>query len=297
MAGTLTGPLLTEGPLNRLFTLEQTGTRRWVGASDVVPLPQLFGGQLVGQSIVAAGHCAGPETVVHSTHTSFLRPGTTGSPVHLDVEVLREGGRSCVHEVRAHQDGRLVCRTAVASSAPADGIDHARTTPAVAPPEDSVDLRVLAQPDGGLGEFWEGFTAIEVRVAPVEEDVVPPHSATAARNIWMRAPHAIGDDPVRQRAALAYASDLMLMATAVAPHGAVTGHERTMAEQWWAVSLDHALWFQGDVRADEWMLFEHTTPMADAGRALVNAAVFGATGAPICQVSQAALVRRRPPAA
>ncbi|MGH1561216.1 acyl-CoA thioesterase [Mumia sp. DW29H23] len=281
----------TEGTLEALFALEQTSPRTWTGTSDVVQLPQLFGGQLVGQSIVAAGRSAGEEKRVHSSHTTFLRPGLSQVPVLFTVETLRDGRRHAVHEVSAWQEDELVCRTVVSSATDDGGIGHGRPRPTTAPPEDSTDLRVLAEEDGGLGEFWEGFSAVEVRVAPIDEDARVPHSAVAPRNIWMRATDRLPDDPLLHRAALAYASDLMLMATAVAPHGAVTGHERTMADQWWAVSLDHVLWFQGDLRADEWLLFEHTTPMAHAGRALVQAAVFDGDGTTVCQVSQEALVR------
>ncbi|WP_370617414.1 acyl-CoA thioesterase [Mumia sp. Pv 4-285] len=283
----------TEGTLAGLFDLEQTGADTWLGASDVIPLPQLFGGQLVAQSIVAGGRSAGEAKRVHSSHTAFLRPGASHVPVRYTVEPLRDGRRHSVHEVSAWQDDRLVCRTIVSSATDDDGVQHERPVPTTAAPEDSTALQVLAEEDGGLGEFWDGFAAVEVRVAPIEDGVEVPHSAVAPRNIWMRATDRLPDDPLLHRAALAYASDLMLMATAVAPHGAVTGHERTMAEQWWAVSLDHTLWFQGDLRADEWLLFEHTTPMAYAGRALVNAAVFDTSGGAVCQVSQEALVRTK----
>ncbi|KAA1425168.1 acyl-CoA thioesterase II [Mumia zhuanghuii] len=281
----------SEGTLAGLFDLEQAGPDTWVGGSDVIPLPQLFGGQLVAQSIVAAGRSAGAGKRVHSSHTAFLRPGVSHVPVRFSVESLRDGRRLSVHEVSAWQDERLVCRTIVSSATDDDGVRHERPAPAVVGPEDSVPLQVLAEDDGGLGEFWDGFTAIEVRVAPIDENDRVPHSAVAPRNIWMRASDRLPDDPLVHRAALAYASDLMLMATAVAPHGAVTGHERTMAADWWAVSLDHTLWFRGDLRSDEWLLFEHTTPMAHAGRALINAAVFDTSGDAVCQVSQEALVR------
>lgn len=107
----------------------------------------------------------------------------------------------------------------------------------------------------------------------------------------MRSVDPLSDDVVVHRAALAYASDLMLMSTAVTPHGHVSGHERSLARTWNAVSLDHTMWFRGSPRADEWMLFEHTTPMAQAGRALIEAAVFDQAGTSICHVAQEALVR------
>ena len=108
----------------------------------------------------------------------------------------------------------------------------------------------------------------------------------------MRAVEPLPDDRAVHRAALAYASDLMLMGSAVAVHGVPVGHESTLASTWWGISLDHTLWFQGDVRADDWLLYEHATPMAYSSRALIQAAVFDRARQPVCQVAQEAILRK-----
>lgn len=275
--------------LSDLFTLEQTEGDTWVGRTDGVNLPQLFGGQLVGQSIIAAGTSV-EDKIIHSSHTTFLRSGTSGTPVTYRVNRLRDGRTISTREVNAWQGDRLLCRTTVSCAADSDGISHRRAAPTTAGPDDCPDIREVAAADGGLGEFWQDFTSVEVRVAPDGTSHVP-HSASPPASIWMRSVDDLGDDPLMHRAALAYASDLMLMSTAVTPHGHITGHERSLASRWVAVSLDHTVWFRGDVRADEWMLFEHTTPMAHAGRVLIEAAVFDSLGDPICHVAQEALVR------
>lgn len=276
--------------LAALFDLQRVGPSTWLGLSDLIALPQPYGGQLVAQTIVAASRSVGAEMDVHSVHTSFLRAGTVGEPVRYEVAELSSGRTRATCQVDAWQDGTLLCRSLVSASADRDGLVHARPAPVVPAAEDSVDLRELAVADGGLGGFWDGFEAIDIRVSDAEGRAAE-HSAGPPTDVWMRASRPLPDDPAMHRAAIAYASDLMLLSHAVGVHGVPVGHERTLAAHWWAVSLDHTLWFQDHVRADDWLLFEHTTPMAHASRALVHATVFDPGGRPVCQVGQEAIIR------
>lgn len=275
--------------LSALFDLDRVDDDTWVGRTDGIRLPQLFGGQLVGQSVIAAGASVEGKDV-HSVHTTFLRAGASGMPVTFRVERLRDGRQISTREVSAWQDDRQLCRSIVSCAVEAEGISHSRPAPATPGPDDCPDIREVAAADGGLGEFWDDFGSVEVRLAPDVPGQVP-HSASPANGVWMRSVDQLSDDPLVHRAALAYASDLMLMSTAVTPHGHTAGYERSLASTWNAVSLDHTMWFRGFPRADEWMLFEHTTPMAHAGRALIEAAVFDQQGTTICHVAQEALVR------
>lgn len=275
--------------LGELFTLEPSGHDTFIGQTDGVNLPQLFGGQLVGQSVMAAGATV-DDKVVHSTHTSFLRAGGSDQPVSYRVDRLRDGRTMSTRDVSAFQGDRLLCRTTVSCAVAAEGLSHRRPTPIVPGPDESRALLEVAAEGGGLGEFWDAFSAIEVRLAP-DVDAEVAHSAAPPNRIWMRATERLSDDPLVHRAAVAYASDLMLMSTAVTPHGHVTGHERELARNWNAVSLDHTMWFRRDVRADEWLLFEHTTPMAHGGRVLLEAAIFDLLGDVVGHVAQEALVR------
>lgn len=275
-----------------LFDLERTDEDTWIGRNDGMRLPQLFGGQLVGQSIVAASASV-EDKLVHSTHTTFLRGGATGEPVTFRVERLRDGRRLSTREVSAWQGDRLLCRTIASCTVATEGLSHARPAPNAPAPEECPTLTEVAEADGGLGEFWEDFAAIEVRLIPDVPGAVP-HSAAPINGVWMRSIEKLPDDPTVHLAALAYASDLMLMSSAVTPHGHISGHERSLSNRWEAVSLDHTLWFRGTTRADEWMLFEQTTPMAGSGRALIESAVFDLTGEPVCHVAQEALLRDLP---
>ncbi|GAA0954932.1 acyl-CoA thioesterase [Actinocorallia libanotica] len=275
-----------------LFDLEQVESHEWLGRNDLLQLPQLFGGQLVGQSLMAAGLSIGPDKRVHSLHTVFLRAGTSSEPVRYRVEDLHTGRSRSTRQVSALQGDRLLCRSLVSAGDDKGGISHARPAPDSGTVEESSPLSALAEDDGGLGDFWSGFEAIEIRVAPPAEDERVQHPA-ATHNIWMRAAEPLPDDQLIHRAAVAYASDLMLMGTAATAHGVPLGHERTLMEQWWGLSLDHTIWFQDDVRGDDWIVFEHNAPMAHASRALIQAAAFDRAGRAVCQITQEALLRRR----
>lgn len=272
-----------------LFDLVQDSTDTWIGPTDGVKLPQLFGGQLVAQSIVAAGRSVEAGFLPHSLHTTFLRTGLSATPVTYRVERLRDGRQIATREVSAWQGDRLVCRSIVSCTTIDEGLSHSRPAPPTGGPEAATDLHTLAAPDGGLGEYWDDFGSIEVRVE--QPQPASPAAAAPPENVWMRSVDPLGDDPLVHRAAVAYASDLMLMSTALTPHGHTTGHETTLARRWWAVSLDHTMWFQRDVRADDWMLFEHSTAAAHDSRALIDASVFDADGQHAVRVTQEALVR------
>jgi len=277
--------------LSQLFELDHSAADTWTGATDGVGLPQLFGGQLVAQSLVAAGRSVEEGCLPHSIHTTFLRAGLSGTPVTYRVERLRDGRQIATRDVSAWQGDRLVCRSTVSCTTITDGLSHSRPAPATGGPRAATDLRILAEPDGGLGEYWDDFGSIEVRVEPQHHPTTDLPWAALPENVWMRSVEALGDDPLLHRAAIAYASDLMLMSTALTPHGHTTGHETTLARDWWAVSLDHTMWFQRQVRADDWLLFEHSTAAAHDSRVLIDAAVFGPDGTHAVRVTQEALVR------
>ena len=285
---------VTQADLASLFDLEQVDEEVWNGRSDVLDLPQLFGGQLVGQSLVAAGRSAGPRLTVHPGHTSFLRPGASGQPIRYVVTELHSGRSRAVRDVSAWQEDRLLCRTLVSTSADDQaGIEHSRPAPPGAGPEDAVALVELAAEDGGLGPWWHQFDAIEIRIAQGAPEPSPARSAAPPSLVWMRTTQPLPDDPLVHRAAVAYASDLMLMSTAVAAHGVPVGHESTLAREFWGISLDHSVWFVDRVVADEWMLYEQVSPSSHAGRALIQAAVFDRAGRAVGQVAQEGLIRRQ----
>jgi acyl-CoA thioesterase II len=271
-----------------LFDLEPRGRGRWRGHSDAATLPWVYGGQLLGQSLVAAAReaRAGSAGDVHSLHTTFLRTGAVGVPVDYEVTELTSGRSRTVVQVDAWQGDRRLCRSLVSTSRDDAGMAHARPAPDVPTPEDATPLADVVVPGHG---FWEGFEAIEVRLVPTAPEP-PAHAAWPASHAWVRTADPLPDDPVLHQAALAYASDLLL-GTAIG-----TEDPTTPVPAYWRSSLDHTLWLTTPTRADRWLLLEHVSPQAFAGRTLFHVAAFTEHGQAVATASQEARTTPAPTA-
>jgi acyl-CoA thioesterase-2 len=286
--------------LVELLDLAAAGPGRFTGRSATLGLPQLFGGQLVAQSLIAAGRTVDGRSP-HSLHAHFLRPGRPDDPLEFHVEPLREGRLLATRQVTVRQDDRPICQAVLSFAQAVEGPRHGRSPAPVPPADELLPLPEVAARFGGLGPVWDGFLSVDVRL-PHPPDAPPPERpgplgavrpAQPADPVWMRVAGPLPDDPLVHAAALLYLSDLMLISASVAPHGYHLGHERAFDEQWVAVSLDHAVWFHAPARADAWLLFEQVSPVAGDGRALMHAAVFDAAGVPTATVVQEALVTPR----
>jgi acyl-CoA thioesterase-2 len=58
-------------------------------------------------------------------------------------------------------------------------------------------------------------------------------------------------------------------------------------------SLDHAMWFHRPLRADEWMLYAVTSPVASGSRALVRGELYTRDGILAASTAQEGLIRMR----
>lgn len=277
------------GVLADLFLLEPVEVNTWQTPVLDLGMPQAFGGQLVAQSLVAASRVVTPGKAVHASYTSFLRGGRADEPLRVHAEVLREGRQQASVRVSLRQRAGLVAETLVTAGTRTDGIGHQRPWRPDHSPAEAIELSEYATSRGGAMGRWAELCGVEVRVAP--QAVAAPHSAAPVETIWMRARGRLSDHTDEHRAALGYASDLLLMSMAAVPHGVPLAHEQALSRDWWGVSLDHALWFGADFRADEWFALEHSTSMAAHGRAVVEGAAFTTDGRMVARVTQQALVQ------
>ena len=245
-------------------------------------LPRIFGGQLLAQSLVAAGRTVAPGAAAHSLHLYFLRPGDPLRPVELQVDRVRDGRRHAVRSVRAVQDGRVLT-TMTASFAPdaPAGVaapEHQEQAPVARDPEQLPTLAEYTAAWGGLSDLWGGLEAVEVRVDPENTGLV-----------WLRLNDAAPDGVLLHQALLAYLSDVTTMAAAMVPHGVPLGIEQVDGRTWDGVSLDHAIWFQRPARADDWLLFVQHSPSTCGGRGLARADVYRADGVLAASLAQEGL--------
>ena len=126
---------------------------------------------------------------------------------------------------------------------------------------------------------------IELRPAKVSNPMNPRRSE-AKQNVWMKAEAALPDHPALHRYLLAYASDFLLLDTALQPH----------ARSYWQgttrmASIDHAMWFHRDFRMDDWLLYSMDSPSAAGVRGLVRGQVFDRQGVLVASVAQEGLMR------
>ncbi len=243
-------------------------------------LQRTFGGHVAGQSLVSAVRTVGPEYLVHSLHGYFLRPGDAKAPTIFLVERLRDGGSFATRRVNAIQHGETIFSMSASFQTQQSGIEHQDAMPSAPPPDDLPGLRsVKVFDDAGFRQFEEW----DVRIVPQEKlDRLP--GKASQQQVWFRHHDPLPEDPVLHICALAYMSDLTLLGSAQVTHLEERDHLQI-------ASLDHAMWFMRPFRADEWLLYDQSSPSACGGRALTQGKIFTRSGRLVASVMQEGLTR------
>jgi acyl-CoA thioesterase-2 len=119
----------------------------------------------------------------------------------------------------------------------------------------------------------------------------PPWARTGEANpqqrAWIRIAGTLPDDPLLHACALTYCSDLTLLEATVGRHGEAWGPGGMVG-----ASLDHALWLHRPFRADEWFLYDCSSPSASGARGLATGQMFTVDGRHIATAVQEGLLRR-----
>jgi acyl-CoA thioesterase-2 len=243
-------------------------------------LQRTFGGHVAGQSLVSAVRTVDPKYQVHSLHGYFLRPGDARAPAIYLVEPLRDGGSFATRRVNAIQHGETIFSMSASFQTDQSGIEHQDAMPSAPPPDDLPGFRSgAAFDDAGFAQFAEW----DVRIVPRERVAVLPGKASQ-QQVWFRHTDPLPDDPVLHICALAYLSDLTLLGSAQVNHPDERKHLMV-------ASLDHAMWFMRPFRADEWLLYDQSSPSACGGRALTQGKLFNQYGELVAAVMQEGLTR------
>ena len=274
-----------------VLDLEERSPDVFVGQTPDTPLQRIFGGQVAGQALMAAGRTVPADRGVHSLHSYFLRPGDPHEEIRYSVERIRDGRSFSTRRVLAYQHRRgeevaIFALTADFTAGERPVVEHRLPIPDVPGPDDLLPLEHYADrhPEIAAGAKLIG-QAIEQRVLEdpfAPEPKQPPHTET---RVWMRVAGSLPDDPAVQTAALTFASDLTLLSAGLARLGGGWGGRYVGA------SLDHAVWFHAPVRADEWFLYETDSPAASSGRALCFGQVWASDGTHVATVAQEGLIR------
>jgi acyl-CoA thioesterase-2 len=275
-----------------ILDLEPLEDNLFRGRSPQQSWQRVFGGQVLGQALVAAVRTVAPERVAHSLHAYFLLGGDPARPIVYSVERVRDGGSFSTRRVTAIQHGRPMFVMSVSFHKAEGGLDHASAMPNVPAPEElpseqELKAKFIGHLPESMRSYWERERPIELR--PVD---LSRYFAREPRRpeqyVWMRATGALpGDFPLHQ-CVLAYASDFSLLDTALIAHGKLMFDKDIQL-----ASLDHALWFHRPFRADEWLLYAQDSPSSHGARGFCRGSVFTRSGALVASVAQEGLMRQR----
>jgi acyl-CoA thioesterase-2 len=275
-----------------VLTLEQIEDDIFRGTSPDTSVQRVFGGQVLGQALMAAGRSVPTERHVHSLHAYFVRPGDASVPIAYVVERVREGGSFSTRRVVARQHGWPIFQMSASFQVTEPGFEHQDPAPDVPGPEDVPTLADrAAQGDTAWSSDPLEWAAIEVR--PLDQTTLPglrPHVQPRLQ-VWLRVAGRLADDPLLHAAVLAYASDLTLLAVASAPHRIRFGDAGVMV-----ASIDHAMWFHRPFRADEWLLHDEISPSASNARGTGSGRIFDLAGRLVATTVQEGLMRPVDPA-
>lgn len=281
--------------LLQIFELEPIEKDIFRAVSYDLGFPNLFGGQVVGQALLAAARTVDPAREAHSMHAYFMRAGDAKNPVVYQVARPRDGRSFSTRHVTAIQHGRPIFEMSASFQIREEGYEHQAPMPEdVPPPEDLKSHRELYEqehdelPDR-LRETLLCERPVEIRPArPIPGIKAKPREPI--KQLWFRAAGPVPNDPQLHQAVLGYASDFELLGTSMLPHG-VTFFEGKIQ----AASLDHALWIHRPFRVDDWLLYHSESPNASNARGLNFGRIYSRDGTLVASVAQEGLIRPLPP--
>jgi acyl-CoA thioesterase-2 len=271
----------------KLLDLERIEDNLFRGESRDVGAPQVFGGQVLGQALVAASRTVEGRQV-HSLHAYFLRRGDLSVPIVFEVDRSRDGGSFTSRRVVAIQHGQPILTMSASFQVAEPGLDHQAPMPEAPPPE---SLRDLGEIEAELIErlphkvtgYFRNQRPFEFR-AVNPTDYLTRDKRPAMKQVWFRVTGKLPDDQALHRCLLTYVSDFHLLATATMPHG-VSFLELQVA------SIDHAIWFHRDLRVDDWLLYAIESPSASGARGFCRGTIYSREGRLVASVAQEGLIR------
>ena len=273
-----------------LLDLEALEVNLFRGVSPKEDQQRVFGGQVAGQALVAAGRTVDPERPVHSLHAYFLRPGDPSVPIIYEVDRIRDGRSFTTRRVVAIQHGRPIFNLQASFHVDEPGPDHQDPMPDVPTAESlptfreqMAKLRDPFSPE--MADWLERERPIDQR--PTElPSWMDPGLREPRQDVWIRANGTLPDDPLLHVCVVVYASDLTILDTAMLPHG-----NSYREDEFQIASLDHAMWFHRPFRADSWLLYHQRSQSASSARGIAEGSIFTSDGMLAVTVIQEGLMR------
>ncbi|KAH3824420.1 hypothetical protein DPMN_126256 [Dreissena polymorpha] len=295
-----------KGEVIRSFlTLENLDPNIFRASNENLWHPQgsrfIFGGQVVGQALVAACNTVSHDHHAHSLHCYFLRGGNSNWPILYHVDRTRDGETYSSRSVKASQDGKAIftMQTSFKKDEP-QGYHFQMEMPQVEGPDNLMstdELLRLRLENKGISDREKEFINrmlsqnLPIIIRPCDpEGYYRVKISEPKRFLWMKAAGHIGEDTKLHQCVAAYMSDFSLLGTALQP-GGMNYRINFMT------SLDHTIWFHNPFRVDEWMLYEAFSPHAGNGKAFCHGRVWKQDGTLAMSVAQEGVIRLEPVAA
>jgi len=277
--------------LLELLDLEQVEVNLFRGVSPTEGWQRVYGGQVIGQALVAASRTVDDiNRVAHSLHGYFLRPGDTTIPILYKVDRIRDGQSFTTRRVVAIQKGQAIFSMSASFQVCETGLEHQAAMPCVPDPETCPSEAELMQP------HLEGMSvdqrAIASRPKPLEMHFIDDSVEFSAepqepfQRVWIKTVDSMPSDIRLNQCLLAYASDMTLIDTSYRPHG-ISWHN----DNFQVASLDHAMWFHKPFTIDCWLLYYQDSPFSGGARGFSRGTFYNQQGELIASCAQEGLIR------
>jgi acyl-CoA thioesterase-2 len=275
-----------------ILDLERLEHDLYRGRSPQVGWQRVFGGQVIGQALVAAQRTVGEDRYVHSLHAYFMRPGDPAVPIVYEVDRIRDGSSFTTRRVVAIQHGKAIFSLSASFQADEDGFDHQFDMPEITPPEKLLGEKEMKEqflkgaPEN-IRRYWERERPIEVRPVSLVH-YVSREKLSPRQNVWIRTTGPVPENRALQAAVLAYLSDMTLLDTSLFAHG-----HSIFDKHLQVASLDHAMWFHRPSMLDDWLLYTQDSPNASGARGFTRGSLYARDGTLVASVAQEGLIRNR----
>lgn len=277
--------------LRQILDLDSSDARTtediFTGVSHPMPTGRIYGGQVLGQALVAAERTLPEGRVAHSMHGYFLRAGDAAQGLTFSVDRIHDGRSFSTRRCQAFQNGVPIFSMIASFQDDNPGIDHAEPMPEGIPaPEDLLPDEELSEGIHPLSKRMLTDRPVDMRHVQGPLFVEAGAEKSADQAVWMRLRAPLPDDPALHRAALAYLSDMSIQESILRAHG--LGWSTPGLK---VASLDHAMWWHRRGRVDDWLLYVQSSPNARGGRGLATGRIYDRGGALIASVAQEITIR------
>lgn len=284
----------------------------------------VYGGQVIGQALMAAAQTVPPDVPLFSFHCYFLLSGSPERDIVYSVKRHRDGRSFFTRSVVAVQNGKSIftLNAQFAMPEPSRGLQYHDPIPqGIFTPDQLMDI----------AEYWKCISDHSSLQAPLKEyidramnrpvtisqkivhrsflkttdqyrDELLPHlwplmvgNGKPQRFIWMKTHSDLPETTSLNvhKCVIAFMSDMSFIPTAMEPlYGPGAASKHSPPKIGMTVTLDHSMWFHSpSVKADEWLLFGMYCHVTGGSRALLTCKVWNTGGELVLSVTQGALIR------